>query len=76
MSSAGKSKYSRRAKISFPHRAEAVRDLVTTRLRMDHRNRITRVLVFAVIAIGFTWNERIERFHQQQAVFDPWSHEH
>ncbi len=36
MSSADNSKCSRRAKIPFPRRAEAVRDLVTTRLRMDH----------------------------------------
>jgi len=34
--------------------------------------RLLVVVLAAIVVLGFAYNKRLERFNQQEAVFDPW----
>ena len=39
---------------------------------MNRKLRLLLVVLMAVAALGFAYDKRLDRFEQQEAVFDPW----
>ena len=42
---------------------------------MTRRIRILAAVLGALFVAGIAYSEYLERWHREQAVFDPWSHE-